>query len=189
MGTRHLIQVNYNGEKKIAQYGQWDGYPSGQGVSVLLFLTDPMNLTYLLRRFREYYDWAQIRFFKEGEPEQIDKALSVLPKELKSYVYDQLLQNRDLGADILERVCLNSMCLLVDDEEFKHDLISCEYHHLIEIRDTEIPGYKYNYHVEWRYTIFSEGKEVFSCDQTFPLRTRKQIQKEMKKVERKMREK
>ena len=39
MGTRHQQKViNKNGEVKISQYGQWDGYPSGQGVQILEFL-------------------------------------------------------------------------------------------------------------------------------------------------------
>lgn len=38
MGTRHLICVVKDGDYKVAQYGQWDGYPSGQGVEVLEFL-------------------------------------------------------------------------------------------------------------------------------------------------------
>lgn len=38
MGTRHLIAVQVDGEYKVAQYGQWDGYPSGQGANILEFL-------------------------------------------------------------------------------------------------------------------------------------------------------
>ncbi len=39
MGTRNLTMViDQEGEKKVAQYGQWDGYPSGVGVGVLKFL-------------------------------------------------------------------------------------------------------------------------------------------------------
>ena len=40
MGTRHLILVWYKGKWQIAQYGQWDGYPEGQGSTVLKFLTN-----------------------------------------------------------------------------------------------------------------------------------------------------
>lgn len=47
MGTRHLILVYYNGAYHIAQYGQWDGYPSGQGLTVLRFCRDPTNLASL----------------------------------------------------------------------------------------------------------------------------------------------
>lgn len=39
MGTRHSqMVINVEGEVKLRQYGQWDGYPSGQGVDILNFL-------------------------------------------------------------------------------------------------------------------------------------------------------
>lgn len=38
MGTRHLTAVYLNGEPKVAQYGQWDGYPDGQGITTLNIL-------------------------------------------------------------------------------------------------------------------------------------------------------
>lgn len=31
MGTRNLTAVYLDGEYKIAQYGQWDGYPKDKG--------------------------------------------------------------------------------------------------------------------------------------------------------------
>ena len=40
MGTRHMIAVVSDDKYRVAQYGQWDGYPSGQGVGVLGFLTN-----------------------------------------------------------------------------------------------------------------------------------------------------
>ena len=43
MGTRHLICVVKNGEYKVAQYGQWDGQPSGQGADILNFLKNEMD--------------------------------------------------------------------------------------------------------------------------------------------------
>ena len=42
MGTRHLICAHKDGKYPIAQYGQWDGYPEGQGVDVLSFLHSPL---------------------------------------------------------------------------------------------------------------------------------------------------
>ena len=39
MGTRHLQTViTKEGDKKVSQYGQWDGYPSGQGIDILRYL-------------------------------------------------------------------------------------------------------------------------------------------------------
>lgn len=40
MGTHNLTCVYMNGEYKVAQYGQWDGYPSGQGATILTFLRE-----------------------------------------------------------------------------------------------------------------------------------------------------
>lgn len=38
MGTRGLTIIKIDGEIKVAQYGQWDHYPSGQGVVILSIL-------------------------------------------------------------------------------------------------------------------------------------------------------
>lgn len=36
MGTRHHQRViDREGREKVAQYGQWDGYPEGQGIRIL----------------------------------------------------------------------------------------------------------------------------------------------------------
>ena len=43
MGTRNLTAVYIDGEYKVAQYGQWDGYPEGQGLTALHFLRDEMD--------------------------------------------------------------------------------------------------------------------------------------------------
>lgn len=40
MGTRNLTMVVHGGQVKVAQYGQWDGYPEGTGKDILRFLRD-----------------------------------------------------------------------------------------------------------------------------------------------------
>ena len=58
MGTRHLIAVQKDGEYKVAQYGQWDGYPEGQGVRVLEFLRNT-DIELFKKRL------SNVRFFDE----------------------------------------------------------------------------------------------------------------------------
>ena len=43
MGTRNLVCVVKGGEYKVAQYGQWDGYPTGQGETIVEFLLQRMD--------------------------------------------------------------------------------------------------------------------------------------------------
>ena len=52
MGTRHLIAVQVDGEYRVAQYGEWEGYPRGQGVDVLAFLSVPANVESLRAKAR-----------------------------------------------------------------------------------------------------------------------------------------
>lgn len=44
MGTRNLTCVVSNERYKVANYGQWDGYPSGLGISLLKFLNEDIDL-------------------------------------------------------------------------------------------------------------------------------------------------
>ena len=56
--------INQEGEKKVAQYGQWDGYPSGVGAGVLKFLKDEK----LFEKFKT--NLSKVRFLDE---EGVDK--------------------------------------------------------------------------------------------------------------------
>ena len=50
MGTRHLTIVKQKGEIKVAQYGQWDGYPDGAGINAVNFLHE-ISSPELMERF------------------------------------------------------------------------------------------------------------------------------------------
>jgi len=55
MGTRNLTCVVSGGKYIIAQYGQWDGYPSGQGVTALEFLRKKGNQALLKAALNRCY--------------------------------------------------------------------------------------------------------------------------------------
>ena len=91
MGTRNLTMVISNGETKVAQYGQWDGYPDGQGKTALEFLRGVD-----LEKFKERL--KSIHWLTKEQSEEIDKLPDWLWQKLHPYL------SRDRGADILNLI-------------------------------------------------------------------------------------
>ena len=91
MGTRNLIAVYMDGEYKIAQYSQWDGYPEGQGSTCLYFLREEM----IEHKFRERL--RKLRMIQNEK--QMAAIKSLYPKGTSFPEFD-----RDTGADILKIV-------------------------------------------------------------------------------------
>ena len=49
MGTRNVTIIKFNGEEKVRQYGQWDGYPTSALVSIVEFLKTDGAIEHLKR--------------------------------------------------------------------------------------------------------------------------------------------
>lgn len=59
MGTRNLTIVIQDNEVKMAKYGQWDGYLSGLGWDLILFLKNKEHVSAIkknLHRLKNFYD-------------------------------------------------------------------------------------------------------------------------------------
>lgn len=65
MGTRGITRVIKNAESKISQYGQWDHYPSGQGITILKILR---NID--LEKFSKQLD--KCRFTNQKDSDDFD---------------------------------------------------------------------------------------------------------------------
>lgn len=132
MGTRHLIAVYKDGKHRIAQYGQWDGYPEGQGRVVLEFLKDEAAVwqlkTYRLR------DDEGVRFLTEDEIEKI--GLEKNPLEHRPQL------SRNLGADILHLAAKVDNLALVDSIQFAADSLFCEWAYVIDFDTNVLEVYK-----------------------------------------------
>jgi len=118
MGTRHLIAVQVDGEYKVAQYGQWDGYPSSQGVSILAFLRNA-DLAKFSAKVRA------TRFLTEAELKAITGA------DWKRR-FPHL--SRDAGSAILHMVMnADDGIALKNDIDFAADSLFCEYAYVIDL--------------------------------------------------------
>ena len=124
MGTRHMIAVVNNGKYRVAQYGQWDGYPSGQGVGVLEFLTNG-NLEALKR------NTLKCSFISNDEYEKLTKDYSDKDADKFFNKYPQF--SRDTGSDILSLIANADEGLkLWDDYNFAADSLFCEWAYVID---------------------------------------------------------
>lgn len=126
MGTRHLIGVVLGGQFKIAQYGQWDGYPSGQGTKVLAFLRQMDKHIFITKligaRFGTEEDFAKINAELKADPGLMDEG--------KKYGHF----SRDRGAEILDIVHkAEPGILLQDSSNFAADSLFCEYAYVIDL--------------------------------------------------------
>ena len=129
MGTRHLICVVKNGEYKVAQYGQWDGYPSGQGKDILNFLNSE---EFDLEVFRKKVD--QVRWLTEEEIKTINSMRNWQGK----YPY----LSRDCGADILNHIFNSDEPLTVNDSlSFAGDSLFCEWAYVINLDNDTLEVY------------------------------------------------
>ncbi len=123
MGTRNLTKViDKDGIVRVAQYGQWDGYPSGQGVNALLHAYSHRAIEAGLGKVR----WATEK--------ELDNIFNKFPEmnrlgtdDSKNFGLFYPNLTRDTCADILGVVAWSvGEVLLVDQSDFEKDTGFCE---------------------------------------------------------------
>ena len=143
MGTRNTIRVYLNDELKISQYGQWDGYPSGQGRDLLYFCASPYNMEAL------YGSLVSSEKMMNGDEERVfEKAItdayrtidhSSLPSTSKDriqrYLAQSLEYHRDHGAKVLYRIAFtyNPIHLNTAGDEFQEGNYEIRFNNLDKI--------------------------------------------------------
>ncbi len=156
MGTRNLTLVKENDEYKVAQYGQWDGYPKGQGLTVANFIND-INAREAWARFRSNLE--KCRFITDEEMNGLYETLGIKPTELGLISWEDSERfddahpelSRDTGAKILNMILEHDEGLnLWDDHEFIADDLFCEYAYEINLDTNELICYKNGAHQFFR---------------------------------------
>jgi hypothetical protein len=124
MGTRNLIEVKIDGQLKVAQYGQWDGYPTGQGKGIAEFLHNTMN---------EEEFKAALRECKWIDEKQAAIVNAECPNGDWKTKYPWL--SRDAGSKVLGYIQNDGARYLLDDSDYKNVTtgFTCEYHYLIDM--------------------------------------------------------
>lgn len=119
MGTRHIITVILNGQIKVHQYGQWDGYIDGQGRDIAKFLHNKMDKD----KFKKAL--SDCRFYTKKEVKAFNESIRGDGSWPKKYPH----LSRDAGADILTYIQDGGARLLVKCQ----DSDWCEYFYTINM--------------------------------------------------------
>lgn len=144
MGTRNLTAVYSDGELRVAQYGQWDGYPDGQGATVLEFCKDASKLAALKIVLN------RTRFVTDEEREETAKRLGMPEdgwmnqEQAEQWHHAYPYNNRDHGAEILNLMVNSapeSEILLKNDIDFVNDSLFCEWAYVIDLDAGQLECY------------------------------------------------
>jgi len=136
MGTRNLTMVIHGGKPVVAQYGQWDGYPEGQGQTVLDFLNrEDFNVETFKNKL------ARCRFMTAEDDVDALNAILRNPPEWARTNHKRGVSylSRDAAAEILGFIyeTEQDQIVLVDDTDFATDGLMCEWVYVIDL-DTQV---------------------------------------------------
>jgi hypothetical protein len=148
MGTRNLTMVISNGEYKVAQYGQWDGYPSGQGSVVLDFLKNAD-----MKKFRQNIDRCRFIDKSKRKQQEIKNFMKKIGagngwmnmEQSRLYQEKYPCLTRDAGAGVLELIYQtedNDLIWLNDNVDFAADSLFCEWAYLIDLDKNVLEVYR-----------------------------------------------
>lgn len=147
MGTRNVTIVVQNQELKIAQYGQWDGYPEGQGITLLSFLSEDSNVEKLKQIL------PKVRFQNEDDLEKQEEFMKSIgvkngwmdKDQAEKFKENYPLEHRDVGGEILATLVKGQKSeeiVLVNAYEFAGDSLFCEWAYVVDMDKNTFEVYR-----------------------------------------------
>lgn len=143
MGTRSLTMViDQEGVVKVAQYGQWDGYPSGVGSGIVSFLKDKTlfesfkkNLSKVRFLDEKGIDRDFVESYDKNTPQRSDEEDRRTPEQQR-WFYSFI--TRDIAEEVLTNIANSNdeQILLMDRRETAMgDSAWVEWSYIINLKD------------------------------------------------------
>lgn len=141
MGTRGITEVIFEGKTVIAQYGQWDHYPSGQGLVAFKFLKSPGNIDSLINNLGLIYYPSTAELDNMYAPYTNENGMMTMD-DGDRFNNDYPSLTRDTGARILEVIATatESVPIYLSDD-FKDDALMCEGVYTVNLDDRTFTSY------------------------------------------------
>ena len=148
MGTRGLTVVYLDGVHRIAQYGQWDHYPGGQGLTALSFCREHLSTFVGRETFKEavkrtrFVDTEHVLGLYKDLGIKISKHGSVEWGEANRFARAHPQLNRDMAAEVLDFVLSSTGSVALRDElAFAADSLFCEWAWVIDLDRLQLEAY------------------------------------------------
>ena len=144
MGTRNLTMVIKSKRTRVAQYGQWDGYPEGQGATILNFLRECD-----MERFKKRVETG-VHFLTTAEQKKRKTFLESIGSKNGWMNMDQAdkwhqefpYDSRDIGGEILRMIYdSNEKVGLVNSANFAKDGLFCEWAYVVNLDTMKLEVY------------------------------------------------
>lgn len=146
MGTRNLICVYHDSKFKLTQYSQWDGYPGGQGATVLDFCRNllPQNRAQFIEHLNSLFTPTQEQldqWWKEAGKRDDGDWVTLEVANLFGKKHPSL--SRDTGAEILRIILESNESVPVrPDLNFAADSLFCEWLYVVDLDKNVLEVYK-----------------------------------------------
>lgn len=144
MGTRHLTMILQDGGFKLTQYGQWDGYPAGQGKTICNFFQANMDR---LDEFRSKV--KQLKYLTDAAVDAISTTYSAVNGMMKLDDANKMEKewpqlDRDMGAGVLQFILDQppGAEVLIPDTSFAGDGLFCEWAYVVNLDPDTLEVYK-----------------------------------------------
>ena len=143
MGTRNLTAIKVDGDIKVAQYGQWDGYPDGAGLNIMNTIQQVIaqnGVGYLannVRNCRVLENDEVVALYEELGIE--GEWISFEDAERFKEAHPQL--DRDMGSDIVRFIYNNGPCDISLSTDFATDSLFCEWAYIVDLDNEAVEVY------------------------------------------------
>ena len=131
MGTRHITAVVNEGEFVVAQYGQWDGYPTGAGNDIVAIISGKIGqLKASLKHIVPVDSNTVERYWSECGAQEWGADMETCQRFKAKYV----TLDRDTGPDVLNILIHTEVPVeLYLDVDFIADGLFCEWVYVVDL--------------------------------------------------------
>lgn len=142
MGTRNSTLVKLKDKFRVAQYGQWDGYPEGQGTTILNIMRncDLKEFKKKCFKLKKVSSKKLKGYWMEAGAKPNDQwvSMEISDKFKEKYPYF----SRDCGGKVLKYI-INGECTEVNlDVEFaQNDGCFCEWAYIVNLDTNKLECY------------------------------------------------